>query len=111
MIILTAQQLNRSGFNTSEISLVNVADSIGVISTCDTVIGLTTTDELKLADKSKITILKNRYGLQDISMYIGLSFGKMRVYNLDDSDPEISQPKPKNALLSMLQDTEILSKI
>ena len=98
LIIITAQQLNRSGFNTTEISLDKVADSIGVIATCDTVIGMTTTDELKLADKSKITILKNRYGLQDISMYIGLCFGKMRVFNLDNDDPEISKPKAVNMI-------------
>lgn len=98
LVIITANQVNRSGFNTTELSLTSIADSIGVISTCDTVLGLTTSDELKYANRSKITILKNRYGLQDISMFIGLDFSKMTIYNLDESDPEVLSPKPKSVV-------------
>jgi len=90
IIGLTAVQTNRSGFNVSELDMTSIADSIGIVATADLLVGLTATDELKAEGKLIMSILKNRYGEVGRKIFVGVSYTKMRLYDInEDSTPVI----------------------
>lgn len=89
LVMVTATQLNRSGFKASDFGMGDIAESFAVSMTGDFIIGLQVTDELKQLGQLQITQLKNRY--QDINkdgnrkFLIGIDRPKMRLYNLEAS--------------------------
>ena len=91
--IISAIQSNRDGFGKLDLDMTNVSESIGVAATCDLLIGIMQNEELRAAGKYKWSILKNRYGLNEINMYIGVDYQKMRIYSIDDNIPEVISPK------------------
>jgi hypothetical protein len=91
----SAIQTNRSGMNNVDLDMTNIADSIGTAATADLIIGITQTDELKAAGRFKWSIIKNRYGLNGQYRLVGVDYGKMRVFDLDDDDEDNPKPAPK----------------
>ena len=59
--IITATQLNRSGYNTDP-GLESISESIGTAATADVIVGLWQLDEDKELGVIKMSMLKNRYG-------------------------------------------------
>lgn len=95
MPIWSAMQTNRNGFKNVELELTDIADSIGTAATADLIIGVTQNDELKEAGKFIWYILKNRYGLNDQKLFVGVDYPKMRIYGLESEEKE-ELVKPKN---------------
>ena len=60
--IITATQLNRSGYNQENPGLESISESIGTAATADVVIGLWQLDEDRELGVIKMSLLKNRYG-------------------------------------------------
>lgn len=103
-IIWSAMQVNRGGIKNVELDVTDIADSIGTAATADLIIGLTTTDELKQAGRYAAMVIKNRYGLNQQKIYIGVNYPKMRIYDIDVEDDENSttqtfksQPQSKSS--------------
>lgn len=94
--IWSAVQTNRNGFKNVELELTDIADSIGTAATADLIIGITQNDELRMAGKFLWFILKNRYGLNDLKIYVGIDYGKMRLISLEDDRDESEIVRPKN---------------
>jgi replicative DNA helicase len=59
--ILTAQQLNRQGAQSSSVGTTDVAESYGLSQTCDLMIGLIEDDELRGRGEIRCQQIKNRY--------------------------------------------------
>lgn len=97
MPIWSAMQTNRNGFKNVELELTDIADSIGTAATADLIIGVTQNDELKEAGKFIWYILKNRYGLNDQKLFVGVDYPKMRIYGLESEEKE-DLVKPKNII-------------
>lgn len=92
--IWSAVQTNRNGFKNVDLELTDIADSIGTAATADLIIGIAQTDELKEAGKYMWFILKNRYGLNDLKIYVGIDYSKMRIYTIEsEDDKEIVEQK------------------
>lgn len=85
--ILTATQVNRQGYDNSDIDLSNVSESAGLSSTVDLMLALIRSEELDELNQIMIKQLKNRYA--DPSYYkrfvIGVDRSKMKLYDCEES--------------------------
>lgn len=104
---MTAVQTNRSGYNNVELDLTSISDSIGVVATCDTMFGISQSDELKAAGRFNFSLLKNRYGPNNIRIFVGINYAKMRVYDVEDLDtlniPTTKEKLVDDAAIEVLQ--------
>ena len=84
--IVSATQLNRSGFMSSDIDLGDTSESFGLPATADFFVGIQTSDELEEKGLLLVKQLKNRYN--DPSQYkrfiIGVDRSKMRLFDVQD---------------------------
>lgn len=84
--ILTATQLTREGFGSSDPDMTDVAESFGLPATADFMIVLINTEELETAGMIQIKQIKSRYG--DVTKYkrfvVGIDRSKMRLYDVDE---------------------------
>jgi hypothetical protein len=83
--VVTAGQVNRSGFATSDFDLTSISDSMGIVHTCDLILGIIRTEELDELGQIMWKQLKNRFG--DIGYYtrfvVGVNRAKMKLYDLE----------------------------
>lgn len=88
VVMVTATQLNREGFKSSEFGMGDVAESFAVSMTGDFIMGLQSSEELEKLGQIQVTQLKSRY--QDISssphkkFVLGIDRPKFRLYDLED---------------------------
>jgi replicative DNA helicase len=80
--VLTGVQLNRGGYNNSDIDMTDIAESIGIAQTLDFFFALIQIPELEEMNQVQVGILKNRYGPKT-KFILGLT--KMQFYNLEES--------------------------
>ena len=84
--IVSATQLNRTGFMSSDIDLGDTSESFGLPATADFFVGIQTSDELEEKGLLLVKQLKNRYN--DPSQYkrfvIGVDRSKMRLFDVQD---------------------------
>lgn len=96
--IISATQTNRSGVNNSDLDYTHIAESMGVAATADFIVGMSTNDDLKKSNQILFKQLKNRYN--DINYYnkflIGIDYGKMRLYNLENNDNNVNMNLSKS---------------
>jgi len=85
--LFTATQINRQGFNNSDVDLTNTAESMGLPATADFFIAIISTEELEELDQVLFKQLKNRLG--DVGMnrkfVVGLDKSKMKFYDVSDT--------------------------
>lgn len=94
--IVTATQINRSGFGNSDIEMENVSESIGLPATVDFMVALINNEELAALDQVLVKQLKNRY--TDVTtnsrFCIGIDRLKMRHYDLEDPKADLMPDTP-----------------
>lgn len=85
--IVTATQVNRGGFTSSDIGLEDTSESFGLPATADLMFALISTDELASLNQIMIKQLKSRYS--DINknkrFVVGIDRSKMKLYNVEQS--------------------------
>lgn len=85
--IFTATQVNRQGYNSSDVELTDTSESFGLPATADLFFALITTEELEKLGQLMIKQLKNRYN--DVSsnrrFVVGIDRSKMKLYDVEDS--------------------------
>jgi len=90
--IVTATQTTRSGFGNSDVDLTDTSESFGLPATADLMLALISTEELEQSGRIMVKQLKNRYN--DLTYYrrftVGIDRAKMKLYNVDDSDGDIT---------------------
>lgn len=88
--IVSSSQLNRDGYNNSDVDLTNTSESMGITHTADAIFALITNDDLEATNQIMIKQLKNRWG--DIStnrkFVIGMDKARMKLYNMEGSANE-----------------------
>lgn len=84
--IVTATQLTRAGFNSTDPSMDDIAESFGVAATADMIYTIVAPDELILRSQVLFKQLKNRYTdmNQNPKFLVGFDRPKMRFYDVDD---------------------------
>ncbi len=83
---VSAVQTNRDGFNSAEIDMTDISDSIGTAGIADLIIGVTQTDELRNLGKYSWIILKNRYGINKKKVTENVDYYKMRIYEEEQTE-------------------------
>ncbi len=85
--ILTATQVNREGYGSSDIGMENTAESFGLPATADLFLAIITSDELEALNQLMIKQLKNRYNDPTVNrrFVVGVDRAKMRLYDVDQS--------------------------
>ena len=86
--IFSATQVNRSGFNNSDVGLEDTSESFGLPATADFMIALISTDELEENNQIMVKQLKNRYNdvASNKKFILGINRGKMKLYDVDKND-------------------------
>lgn len=77
--VVTATQLNRSGYNNGKPGMENTAESMGVVVTADVMLGIWQEKEDKIAGMLNSVIMKNRYGPNDIYFQMGIDYPTLRL--------------------------------
>jgi replicative DNA helicase len=88
--IVSATQVNRAGFSSTDVDLTDTSESFGLPHTADLMIALITTDELEKAGQIMVKQLKNRYNgkAANKKFIVGLNYAKMKFYDIDSSVSE-----------------------
>jgi replicative DNA helicase len=107
--LFTATQINRQGFNNSDVDLTNTAESMGLPATADFFIAIISTEELEELDQVMFKQLKNRLG--DVGMnrkfVVGLDKSKMKFYDVNQSAQQsLVHVNAENGKVSSLDDEE-----
>lgn len=86
--IITATQINRSGFASSDPDLTDTSESFGLPATADFMIAMSQSEELAELGQIMFKQLKNRYN--DINWYkrfvVGVDKSKMRLFDIDQEE-------------------------
>lgn len=85
--LVTATQLTRSGYTSSDVGLEDTAESFGLPATADFMAALITTEELEDMGQIMVKQLKNRLGNKNTNkrFIIGVDRAKMRFYDVEQS--------------------------
>lgn len=83
--IITATQVNRDGYDNSDISMTNTSESMGLVHTLDLFLALIQTDELAHQNQILVKQLKNRYRdeKRDGKFIVGMDKSKMKMYDVE----------------------------
>ena len=84
--IVSATQLNRTGFMSSDVGLEDTSESFGLPATADFMFALISTEELEAHNQIKVKQLKNRYNdpVKNRNFLIGIDRGKMKLYDVEE---------------------------
>lgn len=86
--IITATQLNRTGFASSDVDMTNISDSFGTAMTADLIVSLINNEQLEKTNTIIMKQLKNRYG--DVTVhkkaFVGISRAKQKLYNVEQDN-------------------------
>lgn len=105
--IITAGQVNRGAYGSSDIDLSDTSESMGIIHTSDLVLGLVRTEELDSMNQLMITQLKNRYSdpASNKRFIVGLNRAQMKLSDIDgggsftpDATNKKYEPKPRQTV-------------
>jgi len=83
--VFSATQVNRNGFNNSDIGLEDTSESFGLPATADFLIALISTEELEALNQIMVKQLKNRYNdvASNKKFILGINRGKMKLYDVE----------------------------
>jgi len=94
--VMTATQINRGGFSSSDVEMENTSESIALPATLDFFFALISSEELDQMNQILVKQLKNRFS--DPSFHkkfcIGIDKPKMRLYDLDNAEEGLVDDKP-----------------
>jgi len=85
--VVSATQVNRSAYGSSDVELTDTSESFGLPATADFMFALVSTEELEEMNQLMVKQLKNRYNDPTINrrFIIGVDRAKMRLYDVDNS--------------------------
>lgn len=102
--IVSATQLNRSGYNIDNPGLETISESIGLATTADAIISIWQKDEDKELGIINIGMTKNRFGPNFGSMALKIDYHTLQITE-DDTVNESDESKEFSKTLSALSDT------
>ena len=105
--IVSATQLNRTGFMSSDVGLEDTSESFGLPATADFMFALISTEELEEHNQIKVKQLKNRYNdpVKNRNFVVGIDRAKMKLYDVEEEAQQelITEPKEKGIRESNLE--------
>jgi len=89
--ILTATQLTRDGFSSSDPDMTDVAESFGLPATADWMVVMINSEELEKLNQLVVKQIKSRYAdvTRNKRFVVGVDRDKQRLYDVDDKQQNI----------------------
>lgn len=106
LILWTAAQFNRSGMNSPDAGMDDIAESKGIVDTADAAWALIRTEELDALKQIMVKQLKSRYNEKSIKprFTIGVDTSMQKFYNCEQEDAEEIIEKTKGRSTKSLKD-------
>lgn len=96
--IVTATQVTRAGFKSTDLDMDDTAESFGLPATADFMLALVNTDELEALNQLMMIQIKSRLGdkSKNRKFVVGIDRTKFRLYDVEQSAQEelIQKPEP-----------------
>ena len=92
--LISATQLNRTGYDVDTPKLDSIGESIGLAATADVIVGITQSDEDKELNIINIHMMKNRFGQNFGSNQMRMDFKTLTVHeddSLNDDDGDLGE--------------------
>lgn len=99
--IISATQLNRSGFNQDNPDLDTVSESIGLAATADCIVSIYQSEEDREMDVIRLGMMKNRYGPRGMSQAMRIDYSTLSIEQADDIDLGEVEDDTLNALVGL----------
>lgn len=94
--VISATQVNRSGFTNSDPGLEDTSESFALPATADFMFALVTSDDLESQGQLMVKQLKNRYNdpTRDKRFVIGVDRAKMRLFDVEEHAQNLTDDTP-----------------
>jgi len=104
--VVSATQLNRTGFMSTDVGLEDTAESFGLPATADFMFALISTEELEEHNQIKVKQLKNRYNdpVKNRNFVVGIDRAKMKLYDVEEDAQKELHTEPKEKPVSKSSD-------
>jgi replicative DNA helicase len=87
--IISATQINRSGFNTENPDMTTISESIGLCATADCITSIFQNDEDRELGVIRLGMMKNRYGARGTTQAMRIDYSTLSILQSDE-DPVMS---------------------
>jgi|TARA_R110000796_G_scaffold114743_1_gene226451 replicative DNA helicase len=84
--IISATQLNRSGFDQDNPDLATISESIGLAATADVILSIFQNDEDRDLGIIRLGMMKNRYGPRGMTQAMRIQYDTLTIEQADDVD-------------------------
>ena len=99
--IISATQLNRSGFDQDNPELATISESIGLAATADVIASIYQNDEDRELGIIRLGMMKNRYGMRGNTQAMRIDYSTLTIEQADDVDLEEAEDDTLNALAAL----------
>jgi replicative DNA helicase len=87
--IISASQLNRSNYNTSNPGLDSLAESLGIAMVADVILSIFQNEEDLEMGVIRLGMIKNRFGMRGMTQAMRIAYATLTIYQSDDDEEEI----------------------
>jgi|TARA_R100000995_G_scaffold81634_1_gene54614 replicative DNA helicase len=99
--IISATQLNRSGFDTDNPDLATISESIGLAATADVICSIYQNEEDRELGIIRLGMMKNRYGPRGNTQAMRINYSTLTIEEADDIEFEDDGNEALNALAGL----------
>ena len=99
--IISATQLNRSGFDQDNPELATISESIGLAATADVIASIYQNEEDRELGIIRLGMMKNRYGMRGTTQAMRIDYSTLTIEQADDVDLEEAEDDTLNALAAL----------
>lgn len=99
--IISATQLNRTGFDQDNPDLATISESIGLAATADVIVSIYQNEEDREVNLIRMGMMKNRYGARGMTQAMSIDYPTLTIEQAEDIDLEDDDDDTLNALAAM----------
>jgi hypothetical protein len=88
--VISATQINRSGFNTENPDMTTISESIGLCATADCITSIFQNEEDRELGVIRLGMMKNRYGARGTTQAMRIDYSTLSI-SQSDEDPVLQE--------------------
>ena len=100
-MVISATQLNRSGFDQDNPDLNTVSESIGLAATADCIVSIYQSEEDREMEIIRLGMMKNRFGVRGTTQAMRIDYNTLSIEQADDVDLEEAEDDTLSALAGL----------
>ena len=99
--IISATQLNRTGFDQDNPDLATISESIGLAATADCIVSIYQSEEDREMEIIRLGMMKNRFGVRGTTQAMRIDYNTLSIEQADDIELEESGDDTLSALVGL----------